>query len=1303
MNKRSSLFISLVLFVLAATTYAENVSLQTAQIAASSFLRSHGVTSEIHLIDFAEKADFPYFFVFGNEHCLVIISADDCVHPVLGYSMESTFETNGMPINAYGWLKAYNDEIKFSVENRKSPNVEIQSEWNRLLCGNGLEPKTRTSIAPLITTHWNQAEPYNNNCPVDESGPNGHAYSGCIATAMAQVMKYWEHPLRGVGSHSYIPTSHPEYGLQSADFGETIYDWDNMKKHYSIGYSDTEAQAIATLMYHCGVAVNMMYGPDGSSAYLDTSMIALRTYFDYNSSMYREYKSFPYNGGIYTVHDDEEWKGMLKQELNNNRPMIYQGAGVGSHAFVCDGYDEYDYFHFNWGWGGGFDGYYAVNLLNPSNYDYSNSNAAIFGCMPNAPSVNSPNNVNASVDGRNVSISWNSVGSASYYRIYRDGELIANNVHAAYYIDNNVVYGMHSYYVKSVKSDGTMSLKSNTVTVDVHFTGPTPSNLYAFPSNQSVSLTWTTPVPESAVLQYGTGSLVNSCGYGGNSDVYWAQRFPASILSQYAGMAVNKVSVYFKYAGSYTLFLYRGNEISITELIYQRNYSAFAGSWQDINIANPIVVDYTQDLWVVLYTSSSIQYPASYCSYSGNGVENAAYISTSGQSWMLYGDNEYSWLMKTYLTDGTYTYNLYRNGDVVAANLGSSTYTDSNLPDGFYDYHVTTNYFGGESDPSNTVNVMVGNPTYTVNVSAEPSNGGMVSGGGTYNYNQNCTVTAMPNTGYTFLNWTENGNPVSTNASYTFTVTGNRDLVAHFQLQSYTVTATAEPSNGGTVSGGGTYSYGQTCTLTATPSSGYTFVNWTRNGTQVSTNANYTFTVTESAAYVAHFQLQVHTVTVTVNPSNGGTVTGGGTYNHGQTCTVVAAPSNGYTFVNWTENGNVVSSNASYSFTVNNDRTLVANFLLDNYVVSLSAEPANGGNVTGGGAFHYGDNCTVIATGNPGFSFVNWTENGTQVSSNASYSFIVTANRTLVANFTSQNYVITAIAEPSYGGTVSGAGGYNYGETCHLAATANSGYIFLNWTKNGTVVSSYSDYSFTVTETATYVAHFQAQTYTVTVSSNPTEGGTVSGGGTFFYGQTCTVHASANDCYSFTNWTENGNVVSSQADYSFTVTGNRSLVANFTRDTYEVTVEITPECAGIVTGAGTYPCGETCTLTAVPNENYAFMNWTEDGNIITINPMAQFVVTEPHRLEANFIYYDGIGECSLPVEVYPNPANDILTIKGENIQRVMVFNVMGQMVEDREVKGQGKIHIDLSRYESAIYILHIHTEGGWILKRFVKE
>ena len=392
---------------------------------------------------------------------------------------------------------------------------------------------------------------------------------------------------------------------------------------------------------------------------------------------------------------------------------------------------------------------------------------------------------------------------------------------------------------------------------------------------------------------------------------------------------------------------------------------------------------------------------------------------------------------------------------------------------------ISTNYpmVGG-----NIQTVAIAPSAYTITVTANPSNAGSVTGGGTYNQGQSCTVTAAANTGFTFTNWTENGDVVSTNANYTFTVNSNRSLVANFTENTYTVTVSANPSNGGIATGGGTFTHGQSCTVTATANTGYTFSNWTENGNVVSTNVSYTFNVEGDRNLVANFTALTYTITVSANPSNSGTTTGGGTYNHSQSCTVIATSADGYTFMNWTENGSVVSTDANYSFVVTSNRTLVANFeeqLPDTYNINVSPNPIIGGTVTGGGNYEGGQQCTVTATANTGYTFINWTENGEVVTTNASYTFIVEGNRTLVANFTLNNYTISVTADPADGGMVTGAGNYDHGTTCTLTATANENYEFINWTKDGIEVSTEVTFTFIVTASETYVAHFNFDDYVI--------------------------------------------------------------------------------------------------------------------------------------------------------------------------------------------------------------------------------
>lgn len=265
--------------------------------------------------------------------------------------------------------------------------------------------------------------------------------------------------------------------------------------------------------------------------------------------------------------------------------------------------------------------------------------------------------------------------------------------------------------------------------------------------------------------------------------------------------------------------------------------------------------------------------------------------------------------------------------------------------------------------------------------------------------------------------------------------------------------------------------------------------------------------------------------------------------NNGQ-AVATATPYTGFVFVNWTKDGNVVSTDATYSFTVTDNVELVANFYEMPITITATVDPANSGEISGDGVYEQGTTCTLTATANAGYTFAHWIENGSVVSSDSTYSFDVIENRTLVAQFQINSYTVTTSALPVEAGTVSGGGTYTHGESCTLTATPATGYVFAYWTKNGIEVSIDSIYTFTVTESAIYIAHFSLP-YTISVSTPVSDYGTVLGGGVFPYGRICSVTATANIGYEFENWTEDGIIVSQTANYSFTVTGDRNLVANF--------------------------------------------------------------------------------------------------------------------------------------------------------------
>ena len=605
--------------------------------------------------------------------------------------------------------------------------------------------------------------------------------------------------------------------------------------------------------------------------------------------------------------------------------------------------------------------------------------------------------------------------------------------------------------------------------------------------------------------------------------------------------------------------------------------------------------------------------------------------------------------------------------------------------------------------------------SYEITVTADLAEGGvitgegLVNGVGTFDYGTTCTVTATANDGYTFEGWSINGETITYEDTYSFTVTEAVALVATFTLDTYAVTAEADPAEGGTitgegfVNGEGDYDYGTTCSLTATANEGYTFVNWTKDGVVVATNATYTFTVEAPAFLVAHFSLNTYEITATANPTAGGTVTGAGEYSHGETCELTATANEGYTFEGWSENGQTVTTEATYSFTVDGPRTFVANFTIKSFEITAEANPAEGGTIQGTGGYDYGETCELTATAAEGYTFVKWTKDGVAITTNPTFSFVVTESAAYVAIFSLNNYAITATPNPSNGGTVTGAGVFDHFETCTLNATAAAGYTFAGWSENGITVSTDASYSFMVTGPRTLSANFSLNSYEIVATANPTEGGTITGAGTYNQFFNCQLTATANPGYTFEKWTENGTTVSTDATYSFQVTGNRTLVAHFTQVSYQITAITDPEGTGDIEGAGFYHYGETCTLTVTPHAEYELISWTLDGIEVSQEETFTFVVTGSAVYTAH-LRLDGVDEQhGITVSLFPNPATDKLTIEAsEPVKMLEIYTINGALVSKLR-NASDKVEINVEDYAIGTYMVRIITENKVEIRKFIKE
>lgn len=328
----------------------------------------------------------------------LIVSADDTATPLLGYADSGSFDANNMPPQLEWWLSEYASQIDYASANGiKNTYAPIAN---------------KKEIAPLVKTKWNQGTPYNNLCP---SVNNVKCPSGCVATAMAQVMKFWNYPDVGTGR---VTATLPSGGTGEGfiNLAQKPFDWNNMIDSYSgYDYTNEQGNAVATLMQAAGYAAKMNYAPGGSGALSINAAISLSKNFKYNPNI-------QYLQRLY--FNASEWNEIVYNELAAGRPILYGGQSTSvGHEFVCDGYDGNGYFHFNWGWGGMSDGYFILDALNPNSVGtgggagggYNSRQDIIIGIQPSSVETDvyltQFGNLSASASGSNISLALNYNGN----------------------------------------------------------------------------------------------------------------------------------------------------------------------------------------------------------------------------------------------------------------------------------------------------------------------------------------------------------------------------------------------------------------------------------------------------------------------------------------------------------------------------------------------------------------------------------------------------------------------------------------------------------------------------------------------------------------------------------------------------------------------------------------------------------------------------------------------------------------------------------------------------------------------------
>ncbi|MCB9250738.1 MAG: hypothetical protein H6613_20465 [Ignavibacteriales bacterium] len=477
--------------------------------------------------------------------------------------------------------------------------------------------------------------------------------------------------------------------------------------------------------------------------------------------------------------------------------------------------------------------------------------------------------------------------------------------------------------------------------------------------------------------------------------------------------------------------------------------------------------------------------------------------------------------------------------------------------------------------------------TYTLSTTINPISGGSITGitnGGVYTDGSTATITAVPATGYNFVNWS--GASTSTNSTINISMNSDKSVTANF-VKTYTLTTSINPASGGSITGitnGGVYTDGSTATITAVPATGYNFVNW--SGASNSTNSTINISMNGDKSVTANF-VKTYTLTTSINPASGGSITGitnGGVYTDGSTATITAVPATGYNFVNWSGASN--STNVTINISMNGDKSVTANFV-KTYTLTTSINPASGGSITGitnGGVYTDGSTATITAVPATGYNFVNWS--GASNSTNATINISMNGDKSVTANFV-KTYTLTTSINPASGGSITGitnGGVYTDGSTATITAVPATGYNFVNW--SGASNSTNSTINVLMNGNKSVTANFESKTYSI-IGNAGDVGVTLN----WIEGTAQTTTSAANGTYTITvgyGWS--GTVTPTKTGSTFTPANRtyNNVISNQTNQDYSPTL-ITNNISGSTgTGSATlsWTDGTAQTTTSAVNGNY---------------------------------------------------------------------------------------------------------------------
>lgn len=944
-------------------TWAANIDSTTARIVAQNHYIKNSLTaiSSINLA-YTEKTTLGdtsliYFFNINVNDGFVLVSADDAVVPILGYNTVGHFDYINLSPEFHNLIRDYYSQILMVKRDNSPPNQNTQIEWNELLSvpQSGQSVLSFQTVSPLISTTWNQGTPYNDECP----GPiYDNAMVGCVAIAQAQIMKYWNFPSVGIGSHSY---SSANYGFLSANFGATNYNLANMPN--SLCYFCPNAD-LSTFLLHVGVSVEMNYGSNASGAWvLSNDYQGNHQYCSQNS--YVNY--FGYAATIQGIerssYPDASWLNILKNEIDNGRPVQYVGYETNSgHSWICDGYDNNNYLHMNWGWGGSSDGYFNINSLTPGTFNFAYHHGALIGIQPNNV-VNIPAPIN---DNCTNAISIQSFSTCQTIFGTVDGATDDGFPTPVSCNTGATTYGVfYSFVAQSTSETVTITpTTASNIGVDAVVQVLGGANCWSLfeiacgdatdeGAIESLNLSSLTVGSIYYVRVFDYGSIQPLAGNGGFNICVTHSNTPPNNFTV-TTMANPANGGYVTGGGTY-----QNGTTALITAVSNGGYTFinFMDNMGNIlSTTNPYNYSVTQNITVIASFTSSPPPTYNTLSLFYTPAPNICTLTGGGQ----FASGTFV-TCTTSPTNPSYVFNNWTNQQT-GAILGTSPILNFIINS---DLNIIANY-----------NLVNSNNSLTL--SSNPPNSSIVTGSGTYISNQNVNISAVANSGFSFLYWkNDNTNQiVSYSPNYTVNMSNNINLTAYCNIlaSNYNVSTTVSQINfGGTIWGGGIYAGGSNATITAVPVPGYYLVNITDTaGNILSTTSPWSFNVSSDITIVANFapSLPQTTFRASFTPSTFSPIVGdpinlidNSTY---PGTTIVASSYQGLPFGNYyfpmpysqnsfPNTGIVFQVAGQYSLTY---QIVGANGAMDDTTISFNVQAQNNNQLS---ASFYADNTTPFA------------------------------------------------------------------------------------------------------------------------------------------------------------------------------------------------------------------------------------------------------------------------------------------------------------------------------------------------------